>query len=127
MGIFDGLSKILGGSAEKEQPTSLDEVMEAVDTEGVDAVSPPAERYVKKVDLAFERDITKVKDELNEGNILIVDLSALVKYPEKANKYLQHLKGYIEKTNGDMARLSESTVIITPSNIKIVKTRRKKK
>jgi SepF-like predicted cell division protein (DUF552 family) len=119
MGLFD---KILGKSESVEVP-DLEELMQA---EG-DVVSPPADFYVKKVDLRNEGDGDLAIKELGAKNIVILNLGPLMKQPNRLKGILSKLKLHASKINGDIALYSSEMVIMTPANVKIVKSKPKPK
>jgi SepF-like predicted cell division protein (DUF552 family) len=119
MGLLD---KVFGKSENVEVP-DLEEVMEA---EG-DVVSPPAEFYVKRIDLRNEGDGDLVVKELVQKNIIILNLLPLSKQPNRLKGIIAKLKSHANKTNGDIALLSTDAILLTPSNVKIVKSKPKPK
>lgn len=119
MGFFD---KVFGKSEEVVVP-DLEEVMDA---EG-DVVSPPADFYVKRIDLRNEGDGDLAVRELIEKNIIILNLIPLSKQPNRLKGIISKLKSNASKVNGDIALLSQETILLTPSNVKIVKSKPKPK
>jgi SepF-like predicted cell division protein (DUF552 family) len=119
MGLFD---KILGKNEEPEVP-DLEELM---GTEG-DVVSPPADFYVKRVDLRNEGDGEMALKELSSKNIIILNVIPLSKQPNRLKGIISKLKAHAGKINGDIALLSHEMIILTPTNVKIVKTKPKVK
>ena len=119
MGIFD---KVFGKSEEVEVP-DLEEVMDA---EG-DVVSPPAEFYVKRIDLRNEGDGDLALKELSTKNIIILNVLPLSKQPNRLKGIIAKLKSNAGKINGDIALLSPESILLTPSNVKIVKSKPKPK
>ncbi len=117
MGLFD---KILGKGETGEVP-DLEEVMDA---EG-DVVSPPADFYVKRIDLRNEGDADLVLKELAQKNIIILNVIPLSKQPNRLKAIISKLKMQSNKTNGDIALLSTDSILLTPSNVKIVKSKPK--
>ncbi len=120
MGLFD---KILGKGEQADVP-DLEEVMQSA--EG-DAVSPPADFYVKRVDLRNEGDADLVLKELGSKNIIILNVIPLSKQPNRLKGIVSKLKVHSGKINGDIALLSNDMIILTPSNVKIVKSKPKAK
>ncbi len=120
MGLFD---KILGKGEQSDVP-DLEEVMQSA--EG-DAVSPPADFYVKRVDLRNEGDADLVLKELGSKNIIILNVIPLSKQPNRLKGIVSKLKVHSGKINGDIALLSNDMIILTPSNVKIVKSKPKAK
>ncbi len=119
MGLFD---KILGSKEEVRVP-DLEEVMQA---EG-DAVSPPADFYVKRIDLRNEGDGDLAAKELAAKNIIILNVMPLSKQPNRLKGIISKLKANSSKTNGDIALLSNDMILLTPGNVKIVKSKPKAK
>ncbi|MFH1520759.1 MAG: hypothetical protein ABID61_03880 [Candidatus Micrarchaeota archaeon] len=130
MGLFD---KILGGKNEQTDVPDLEDLMQA---DG-DVVSPPADFYVKRVDLRNEGDGDLAVKELGQKNIIILNVVPLSKQPNRLKTVLSKLKSHVGKVNGDIALLSDmcpgcqkqtnGLVLITPANVKIVKAKPKAK
>jgi len=118
MGLFD---KFLG--KEKSEVPNLEELMES---EG-DVVNPPADFYVKRVDVRNEGDGDLVVKELGEKNIIILNVLPLSKQPNRLKSIISKLKGYTTKVNGDIALLTKEMILLTPANVKIVKTKKRQK
>lgn len=120
MGLFD---KILGGKNEQTDVPDLEDLMQA---DG-DVVSPPADFYVKRVDLRNEGDGDLAVKELGQKNIIILNVVPLSKQPNRLKTILSKLKTHAGKVNGDMALLTQDMIILTPTNVKIVKSKPKPK
>jgi SepF-like predicted cell division protein (DUF552 family) len=76
--------------------------------------------YVKAMPLKERSDVEKIKGEIEGGNILIVKITPLaMKNIEEVKNVIDELKDHIEKVNGDIARLGEERIVITPTPIKI--------
>lgn len=118
MGLLDKFWK--GGNSEMP---NLEEVMDA---EG-DVISPPADFYVKRIDLKSESDADFVVKELSQKNIIILNVLPLSKQPNRLKSIITKLKSHTTKTNGDIAMLSTDAIILTPMNVKIVKSKQKVK
>jgi len=121
MGIFD---KIMGGK-EKEEVPDLEHYLD-LEEEG-DAVNPPADFYVKRIDLRNEGDANLASKELTSKNIIILNVHTLSKQPNRLKTIIGKLKANCEKMNGDIALLTPDLVILTPSKVKIVKSKAKTK
>jgi SepF-like predicted cell division protein (DUF552 family) len=119
MGLFD---KILGKSEESDV-LDLEDLMQA---EG-DVVSPPADFYIKRVDLRNEGDGELAVKELSSKNIIILNVIPLSKQPNRLKTIISKLKSHTGKINGDIALLSNDLIILTPANVKIVKSKPKAK
>ena len=124
MGFFD---KLVGGKSEDDKVPNLQEVMD----EDGDVVSPPADFYVKKLDLRNEGDVDLALKELADGNIIILNVLPIAKQENRLKTIIGKIKANSRKINGDIARLDEKTaphlILLTPGNVKIVKSKQKPK
>jgi len=77
--------------------------------------------YVKTYKLRSLADVQKVSHELNEGNIVLADISMLNdRDPMELKRTIDQIKGICRGIGGDVAGIGDTMhVIITPSNIKI--------
>lgn len=124
MGLLD---KVFGGKQEVDEVPDLEEVMEA---EG-DVVNPPADFYVKKINLRNEGDAELAAKELGQKNIVLLNIEPLSKQPNRLKTIIGKLKNQSSKINGDMVLLTatvcehekERYVILTPTNVKVVKSK----
>jgi len=90
-----------------------------VEAQGVQ-VSPPSQVYLKALPLRDLGDVDMVKREVKEGNILILKVSPLAKKSiDDVKKAVSELLEFTQLVGGDIARLGEERVVITPSFIRI--------
>jgi len=83
-------------------------------------VSPPSKVYLKALPLRDLEDVDMVKREVKEGNILILKVSPLAKKSiDDVKKAVSELLEFTQLVGGDIARLGEERVVITPSFIRI--------
>ena len=83
-------------------------------------ISPPSKVYLKALPLRNLEDVDAVKREVKEGNILILKVSPLAKKSiDDVKKAVSELLEFTQLVGGDIARLGEERVVITPSFIKI--------
>ncbi len=76
--------------------------------------------YIKALPLKNYEDINRIKEELKMGNVLIVKITPLaMKSIEEVKNAIDELKVYAQSINGDIARLGEERIVITPPSIKI--------
>lgn len=77
--------------------------------------------YVKTLKLRSLADVQKVSHELNEGNIVIANIALLnERDPMELKRTVDQIKGICRGIGGDVAGIGDTMhVIITPSNIKI--------
>jgi len=80
--------------------------------------------YLKAFPLKDLADIDVIKKEVGAGNILIVRIAPLAKKNvEDVKKAVNELRDYVESIKGDIARLGEERIVLTPSSVKIWKTK----
>lgn len=120
MSIFDKLGKSLGVSKELD----VEEYMNSAELENVDVMNEPADFYVKPVALQQESDLSLIEAELKKRNIILLNISVMAKRPNTLKGMVDRLKVYVKKTNGDIARIDEEKILLTPSKVKIIKSRK---
>ncbi|MEM4255249.1 MAG: cell division protein SepF [Candidatus Norongarragalinales archaeon] len=119
MGVFDGLTKALGIKREM----NLDEFMTAAEAEEVDILHKEADFYVKPIALQRETDVSIVEEELKSRNLVLLNITPIARNPQKLKDVVSRLKGFAVEINGDIARIDEDKILLTPHNVKIVKRR----
>ncbi|MGV8176900.1 MAG: cell division protein SepF [Candidatus Bilamarchaeaceae archaeon] len=117
MGFFD---KMMGKPKTEEVP----DLGELLNSEG-SIESPPADFYVKRIDLRNEGDADLVLKELGVKNVIILNIMPLSKQPNRLKGIIQKLKMNASKADGDIALLSQTTILLTPGKVKIVKSKQK--
>jgi len=81
---------------------------------------PTGKTYLKAIPLKDLTDVQKVKDEVNNGNIIILRVSPLAsKSIDDVKTAVDDLFKFSESTGGDIARLGEERIVICPKNIRI--------
>ena len=79
----------------------------------------PAETYVKIAEVSNINQVSQLKQEIYNGNILIVDISNIRGDDLLRDRVLKELKDVVIDVHGDIAGVKGSTVIVTPTGIKI--------
>ncbi|AHF79584.1 cell division protein SepF [Thermococcus paralvinellae] len=81
----------------------------------------PEIRYIKKIVVTSYTDLERISEEIQEGNIVIADLTPLESKPEVLEKVAEQIKGMVHALGGDAAKISkyEIKLIVTPPDIKI--------
>jgi len=120
MGIFGGLTKALGISKEMD----IEEFMSAAEAEEVDVMHKAADFYVKPIALQSDGDVKIVEEELKQKNLVLLNISPIARNPNKLKESVNSLKSFVNALNGDIARIDEDKILLTPANVKIVKKRR---
>lgn len=119
MGILSKLSRSFGMSRD----LSVDEFMSAAEAEGIDVMHEAADFYVKPISLQSEADAKIVEEELNNKNIVLLNITPIARNPAKLKNVVTELRKFVQKINGDIARIDEDKILLTPAKVKIVKRR----
>ena len=91
----------------------------------MDVLHEAADFYVKPISLESESDVSVVIDELKQKNLILLNVSAMKRNTAKLKMIVDNIKAHIHKINGDIARIDENKILLTPTKVKIVKTRKK--
>ena len=112
------LEKLKGKPAEVD----VEEYLDTLGLEEGDLLEEHADMWVKNLVLEEVVDIEKISSELRKGNVVLVNIAPLYKKNTiKLRQAVSELKGTIGEINGDIARLSEQRLLVTPSGVKIAK------
>ena len=113
--LFD---KILGGNL--KSTTSADDYTE-IDLSRYEEVleEQPAETYVKIAEVSNLNQLSSLKQEIYNGNILMIDISNIRGDDLMRDRVLKELKDVVVDVHGDIAGFKGNTVIVTPTGIKI--------
>ena len=113
--LFD---KILGGNV--KSTTSADDYTE-IDLSKYEEVleEEPAETYVKIAEVSNLNQISSLKQEIYNGNILMIDISSIRGDDLMRDRILKEQKDVVVDVHGDIAGVKGNTVIVTPTGIKI--------
>jgi uncharacterized protein len=80
----------------------------------------PSPLYVKAVPLQELDDVEAIKSEIGAGNILIVRITPLAKKSVEETKLaITELTDHVKSIGGDIARLGEERIVITPPGVKV--------
>jgi SepF-like predicted cell division protein (DUF552 family) len=81
--------------------------------------------YLKAMPLRDLADLETIKNEVKNGNILILRITPLAsKSIEDVKRAVNELYEFAESISGDIARLGEERVVICPQNIRIWREKR---
>jgi uncharacterized protein len=76
--------------------------------------------YLKAITLRDQSDIAAVKEDIKKHMILIIRVTPLAqKDLEQLRKVVEDLYSYTQSAGGDIARLGEERIVITPPGVKI--------
>ncbi len=114
------MEKLIG---KKKEEFDIEEFLNKIDTEEEDPYED-ADAFVKPITLSTEQDKDLVLEEAKKGNIVLVNIGDLSKRnAQKLKELVNEIKAGVESINGDIARISQEKVIVTPSRVKIIKRR----
>ncbi len=95
-------------------------VIDKIIGRGDEAAETIGETYVKAIPLRAYEDVDMIKSEVKAGNIVITNVSPLAKSNiDDVKRAINELNEYAVLIKGDIARLGEERVILTPKAIKI--------
>ena len=76
--------------------------------------------YLKAYPIKSADDVAKVKEDLKNGTIIIIRITPLAnKSIEELKKAVEELYQFATNIGGDIARLGEERIVITPPRVKI--------
>jgi hypothetical protein len=120
MGIFDKL----GGALNSNKGLNVEEYMNSEEMENVDMLNEPADFYVKPVALQQESDLALIQAELQKKNIILLNTEPMKSRQNTLTGMVNTLKTYVDKINGDIAVIAENKILITPTKVKIIKSKK---
>ena len=115
------MSKLLDTIIGRSSTVGEDDYMELdlASFEGAEG-EETASMYVKVATIADLKETPKVKDEVYNGNIVIVDISKLKMDKITYERVLKDLKEVAKDVNGDIVGLGDQKyIVITPMSVKI--------
>ena len=81
--------------------------------------------YLKAMPLRDLSDLEEIKNEVKNGNVLILRITPLAsKSIEDVKRAVNELSEFVESISGDIARLGEERVVVCPPNIRIWREKR---
>lgn len=122
MGLLQHLSNALGVSKNMD----IEEYMDTMELENVDMMHEAADFYVKPVALESEADAKVIAEELKNHNIILLNITPMARNQAKLKMIVGELKKFVTKLNGDIARIDNEKILLTPAKVKIVKSRKSK-
>ena len=101
---------------------NIEEYLDTLGIEEDDLLHEHADMWVRTLDLENVDNVGTIQKELKKGNIVILNIEPLFKKNQiKLRQAVSEVKGVINDINGDIARLSEHKLILTPTAVKISK------
>lgn len=78
--------------------------------------------WIKPISLQTNAEVEEVVRELKERNIVLLDIENLSKRnAQRAKQFLGQIKMFVKDNGGDIAMVSNSKILLTPSKVKIKK------
>lgn len=115
MGILEKLSL-------QRTDVDIEDYLNTLGIEEDDLLEEHADMWVRPFALEQVVDVERVSSELRKGNLIILNIEPLYKKNTiKLRQAVSELKGTVHEINGDIARLTEHKVLLTPSGVKISK------
>ncbi|NJE61593.1 cell division protein SepF [Thermococcus sp. 21S7] len=134
MGLFDSLKKKDSKPVPKRKPPAAVKKETSAPRRDIDVVPleedvlakelvKPQVRYLKKIVVTSYADLERISEELQNGNIILVDLTPLEVKPEVLEKVAEQIKGMVSALGGQAAKICkhEIKLILVPTDIKITK------
>ncbi|MEM2878744.1 MAG: cell division protein SepF [Candidatus Hadarchaeales archaeon] len=76
--------------------------------------------YIKSIEMRSLLDVQEIAEELKNGNIMVIEISALMSQnPEELKRAIDQIKGICHAIGGNVGRLTDSKVIATPKFVSI--------
>jgi len=111
------LGKAIKKISQKMKGTENSEISEA---NSASSTNDAHKVYLRALPLRALEDVEVVKNEVKSGNILILRITPLAKKSvEDVKQAVNELCEFVEHVGGDIARLGEERVVVTPSSIRI--------
>ena len=89
-----------------------------------DTLYDNADAYVKPMNLNRAEDVDLVLNEARAGNVLLLNIGDLGKRnATKLKELIGQVKSGVEGIDGDIARVGQDRVLVTPSRVKIIKNK----
>ncbi|NPA86953.1 MAG: cell division protein SepF [Candidatus Diapherotrites archaeon] len=116
MGLLDAIF------GRKREEIELDEFLASLE-EG-EEILEEAKMYVKPMQLLSQKDYDVVISELEKGNIVLLNIRPMAsRNMMMVKEVVGKIKDYVLEHGGDIARITEYYVLVTPPGVKIVKRR----
>ncbi len=110
---------IFGKSKKTEEPRVEAETT-AEPTEKISVSPLPPRVYLKAMPLRELEDVDTIKHEVKSGNILVIRVTPLAKKSiEDVKRAVNELSEFVQSVEGDIARLGEERVVVTPNSVRI--------
>lgn len=116
-----GISKVIDKIIGKRKEIKVEEKETKEVRETSTAMPTPASKiYLKALPLHSLEDLERIKNEIKSGNILIIKVEPLSESNVEDIKHaIGELSEFVKSMGGDIARLGEERIVITPPTVQI--------
>ncbi|UZE92694.1 MAG: cell division protein SepF [Methanosarcinales archaeon] len=83
----------------------------------------PAETYVRVAQLTSLNELPELKKEVYDGNIVVADISLIKNDKLTSERAIKDLKQVAADVHGDIAGIGDDYVMVTPTSVKINRTK----
>ena len=112
-------------SGEGDEGIDVDEFLDTLGIENEDLLVEEADMWVRPYILEDTEDVAAISEDLDKGNIVILNVEPLYKRNTiKLKQAVSRIKEHSRGIDGDIARLSEYKLLLTPSGVKVAKTKK---
>lgn len=112
------LEKFRGGGSSVD----IEDYLNTLGLDQDDMLEEHADMWVKPLSLEDVIDVETIAAELRKGNVVILNIQPLFKKNSiKLRQAVSEIKGTVQSINGDIARLTEDKILLTPSGVKVSK------
>ena len=102
----------------------IEEFLNTLSTKREEDVYANADALVMPIDVTGDADAQQAIEELQKGNLVLLNIRDLqARNPIKLKAAISKIKDAVSSFDGDVARLTEDLVLVTPARVKIVKRR----
>lgn len=109
------MEKLLG----KPEKVPVDQYEELDLGEYEAEISEEADMFVKVAEITGINEISEIRRQVYEGNAVVADVAFLKHDKLTMDRILKDLRQLAEDINGDVVGLGEEYVIITPTGVKV--------
>ncbi|MCD6414571.1 MAG: cell division protein SepF [Candidatus Diapherotrites archaeon] len=112
-------------SGESEEEVNIDEFLDTLGVENEDLLVEEANMWVRPYVIEDLEDIPAIDNDLDKGNIVILNVEPLYKRNTiKLKQAISKIKSHATEIDGDIARLSEYKLLVTPKGVKVAKVKK---
>ncbi|PKP54292.1 MAG: hypothetical protein CVT90_02015 [Candidatus Altiarchaeales archaeon HGW-Altiarchaeales-3] len=116
MGVLDKLFGNVSGSKPAEEEIDMDKYLSGVYIDEDEGLT-----RVEVMKLSSREDVPYIVDELKKNNIIILDITPMIRDSGAMADIVSELKDVCFKINGDIGRISNTQVIVVPEGMRVRK------